>query len=84
MRRRLEVAENVVQEVVRVAVAGVAATFVFSLVVARGCAMSLVCVVRLPVVEDYDLVDAEDGGGASDLRGEGGLLVVCLAALLAT
>ena len=46
--------------------------------------MSLVRVVRLPVVEDYDLVDAEDGGGASDLRGEGGLLVVCLATLWAT
>jgi len=67
--RRLEIAQDVVEEVVRVVVARVAGAFVFGLVVAAAVRGAALDGVRLPVVEDDDFVDAEDGGCAGDLGG---------------
>lgn len=63
VRRRFEVAEDVVEEEVWVRVGGVATLL--------GGADG-----RLAVVEDDDFVDAEDGAGAGDLACEGVFHVV--------
>ena len=76
VRRRLEVAQQPAQEGAWQHIAGVAAVVGHGVVAAgpvdrrsMGCAAAA----RRRVVKDDDLVDAEDGQGAGDGAGQGGL-----------
>lgn len=74
MRRRLEVGQDVDEEAIGVGVAGVGllgrlVLGVMLFLLAPATMVVVLLWLALSVVEDDDLVDAEDGEGSSDLSG---------------
>lgn len=67
MRRRLQIAEDMVEKIIRIRVTCIT---IFVATVISKSAFAWPSVLRLAVVEYNNLIDAKDGAGPSNLSGQ--------------